>query len=56
MNNSNGEMNNLEFTCNKIQFFPEDEEKMKNMSFDERMNYIDKLRDEGRYKILYNEK
>ena len=56
MNNPNNEMSNLEFTCNKIQFFPEDEEKMKNMSFDEKMEYIDKLRDEGRYTVIYEKK
>ena len=47
------EMENLKFTCFKIKFFPEDEEKMKTMGFDERMDYIDKLRNENRFTVIY---
>ena len=52
MNNPEDNLGNLVFTSRKIKFFPEDEEKMKTMDFEERMDYLDKLRDENRFTII----
>lgn len=43
------EMSGMEFKFVKIQFYPEDEEKMKTMPHKEKMAYVKKLRQENRY-------
>lgn len=49
----NDEMETMEFKAEKIQFFPDDVEKMKSMSVDAQIDYAIKLREEGRYTIVY---
>ncbi len=44
--------NNLQFQTKKIKFFKEDEEKMANMSLQDKINYKIKLKNENRYTIL----
>ncbi len=44
--------NNLQFETKKIKFFKEDEEKMANMSLQDKINYKIKLKNENRYTIL----
>lgn len=46
-------METMEFKTQKIQFFPDDVEKMKSMSVDAQIDYAMKLREEGRYTIVY---
>lgn len=46
---------NLEFKVQKIHFFPEDVEKMKTMTIEERIEYKRKLKSEDRYTIEYSE-
>ena len=43
------EMSGMKFESKKIEFYPEDIEKMKSMSHDEQMEYVMKLRQENRY-------
>lgn len=43
--------NNLQFQTKKIKFFKEDEEKMANMSLQDKINYKIKLKNENRYTI-----
>jgi len=43
------EMANMKFELKKIEFYPEDLEKMKKMSHKEKMEYVKKLRQEKRY-------
>lgn len=43
---------NLEFKYQKIEFFPEDIEKMKTMTLKEENEYLSKLKAEGRYKVI----
>ena len=43
------EMSGMKFESKKIEFYPEDVEKMKTMSHDEKMEYVMKLRQENRY-------
>lgn len=43
---------NLQFKVKKIKFFQEDEEKMANMSEDEKIEYKLKLKAENRYTIV----
>ena len=43
------EMSGTQFKSVKIQFYPEDIEKMKTMSHKEKMAYLKKLRQENRY-------
>lgn len=49
----NNEMETMEFKTQKIQFFPDDIEKMKSMSVDAQIDYAMQLREEGRYTIVY---
>lgn len=43
---------NLEFKKTKIQFFPEDIEKMENMSPEEKIEFKHRLKKERRYIVL----
>ena len=43
------EMASMQFKSVRIEFYPEDIEKMKSMSHDEQMDYVIKLRQENRY-------
>ena len=43
------EMSNMVFRTQKIQFYPEDLEKAETMEHDEKMDFIIRLRQEGRY-------
>ncbi len=43
---------NLKFTVHPVKFYPEDEEKMKNMTIDERIEYKRKLKAENKYIVL----
>lgn len=43
------EMASMQFKSVRIEFYPEDVEKMKTMSHDEKMEYVMKLRQENRY-------
>ncbi len=43
---------NLQFKVKKIKFFKEDEEKMANMSLEEKIEYKLKLKSENRYTIV----
>jgi hypothetical protein len=43
------EMATMKFEMKKIEFYPEDLEKMKTMSHKEKMEYVKKLRQEKRY-------
>lgn len=45
---------NLQFKVQKIKFFKEDEEKMANMSLEEKIEYKLKLKSENRYTIVEN--
>ncbi len=47
--NKDDEMSGMQFKIVKIEFYPEDVEKMKNMTHKEKMDYIKKLRQENRY-------
>ena len=49
LENYRSETKGLEFEVHPLKFFPEDEEKMKNMSIDERIEYLAYLRKTGRY-------
>lgn len=44
---------NLEFKIQKIEFFPQDIEKMKSMNIDEQIEYKRKLKAEQRYTIIF---
>lgn len=46
---------NLEFKVQKIHFFPEDVEKMKNMDISERIEYKRKLKKEQRYTVEFSD-
>ena len=46
------ETKGIEFQTQKIQFSPEDEEKMSKMSIKERIQYKRKLKKEGKYKVV----
>ena len=48
----NDEMETMEFKTQKIQFFPDDVEKMKSMSVEEKINYAIKLREQGKYTVI----
>lgn len=43
------EMSEMKFQSIEIQFYPEDEEKMKTMSHKEKMEFVKRLRQENRY-------
>lgn len=43
------EMANMKFERKKIAFYPEDIEKMEKMSREEKMEYVKKLREDGKY-------
>lgn len=43
---------NLVFKTVKIQFFPEDKEKMEKMNIKDRIAYKIKLKEEGKYKVI----
>ena len=43
------EMSSMVFKAKKIQFYPEDEAKMKTMEHKEKMAYVKRLRQENRY-------
>lgn len=45
----------LQFSVNKIVYYPWDEEKMERMSFDERNKYRTELKKEGKYTVLPSE-
>lgn len=49
--NSKHDCDNLEFKTQKVVFFPEDVEKMKNMDIDEELEYMTMLKREGRYTV-----
>ena len=51
--NLNNEMGNMQFKTERIQFYPEDLEKMKTMTDDEQIDFAIKLREEERYTIVY---
>lgn len=42
----------MEFKTEKIQFYPEDLEKAKNMTMEEQTDFFIKLREENRYKVI----
>lgn len=46
------EMGNMQFKATKIEFYPEDIEKMKSMSDEEMIDYAIKLRQEKRYNVI----
>lgn len=46
---------NLQFKKVKIQFYPEDVERMKNMSLEERIKFKQQLKAENRYIVLDDE-
>ena len=50
------EMNGLEFQYKKVLFHPEDVEKMKKMTLEEQNAFMLKLKKEGKYKIINEEK
>ena len=43
------EMATMKFERKKIAFYPEDIEKMEKMSREEKMEYVKKLREDGKY-------
>ena len=49
--NSRHDCNNLEFKTQKVVFFPDDVEKMKNMDIEEELEYMTMLKREGRYTV-----
>lgn len=51
--NYEDDMANIEFKTEKIQFYPEDLEKAKNMTMEEQTDFFIKLREEERYTIVY---
>ena len=63
INNKNNDENqaypsdcdNLEFKIQKIEFFPDDIEKMKNMDIDEQIAYKGKLKAEQRYTVIFED-
>lgn len=50
--NRRSETQGLVFHCQKLQFYPEDEKLMAEMSVRERIEYRRKLKDMGRYIVL----
>lgn len=52
-NIENNDMDNMVFTAEKIEFFPEDLKKMETMSRAEKTEFVAMLREEGRYTIVY---
>lgn len=46
------DMGTMEFKTQKIKFYPEDIEKMKSMSVEEKINYAIKLREQGKYTVI----
>lgn len=46
---------NLEFKYQRIEFFPDDVEKMKHMTLQEENEYLSKLKAEGRYVVVYDD-
>lgn len=46
------DLKGMKATSLRIVFSPEDEEKMRNMSPEERLDYQDKLLDEGKYRCV----
>ncbi len=46
---------NLEFKYQRIEFFPDDVEKMKHMTLKEENEYLSKLKAEGRYVVVYDD-
>ncbi len=49
---SSGSNDNLIFKVNKIKFYPEDEEKMQSMSFEEKIKYRTHLKTIGKYIVI----
>ncbi len=50
--NLENDMGNMKFKAEKIQFYPEDLEKMKTMTDDEQIDFAIKLREEERYTVI----
>lgn len=46
------ETNNLEFKTRRVEFFPEDVEKMKNMTLEEQNDFMLKLKIARRYTVV----
>ena len=46
------DMGTMKFKTQKINFYPEDLEKMKSMSMEEKINYAIKLREQGKYTVI----
>ena len=46
------DMGTMKFKTQKIKFYPEDIEKMKSMSVEEKINYAIKLREQGKYTVI----
>ena len=46
------DMANMKFKTQKIEFYPEDLEKAKNMTMEEQTDFFIKLREENRYKVI----
>lgn len=51
-NKNFNDMDNLEFKFQKLQFLPEDEEKMKTMTTREKIEFVRKLKANQRYTIV----
>lgn len=54
-NKSFNDMDNLEFKFQKLQFLPEDEEKMKTMTTREKIEFIRELKAHQRFTIVPQE-
>lgn len=50
--NYKSETENLKFKKQILKFYPEDEAKMENMTVREQIEFIRRLKDEGRYTVV----
>lgn len=55
-NRYESEMSNIKFKTYKVDFFPEDVEKMKKMSLDEQIDYMTYLKKNKKYTVRKNNK
>lgn len=55
MTEQNSDMDNLEFKYYKLKFLPEDEEKMKNMTTREKIEFVRELKAKQRFTVDYGD-
>lgn len=55
MTGSDAQMDNLEFKRQVLKYYPEDEKKMENMTLSEKIEFLKKLKELGRYTVVSEE-